>query len=92
MKHTSHSNQRAFERANGETKLIKKKLEKGDYIGLPRFTNSKRASLISLKSGTKIVAIWMKTTGRILTILTEQQYKEQFGVPKDLKKYFTDAL
>jgi len=92
MKHSLHSRQRTEERVGVGIKKIRQKLAKREFIGLPRQTNNKRASLVILEHNAAVV-IWSKSAHKIITVLTVDQYVKTFGhivpevVMKKLLKY-----
>jgi hypothetical protein len=80
IRHTIHSRQRALERADGEMREIQNKLKHRRYIGLPRQTVNRRVA--AMKIGDKwIVVIHMKSSSRIITVLTLEQYMKNHHVP-----------
>lgn len=79
MKHSKHSHQRALDRAGGGIKEIRTKLARKEYTGLAKQTNNKRCSLIELKNGKKVVAVWSKAANKIITILSLEQYTQRYG-------------
>lgn len=79
MKHTHHSRQRVKERVGSGFKLIRHKLARKDYIGLPRQSLNKRVSLVKLTEEQATIVIWSKNANKIITVLTPDQYIKRFG-------------
>lgn len=79
MKHTHHSRQRVKERVGSGFKLIRHKLARKDYIGLPRQSLNKRVSLVKLTEEQATIVIWSKNANKIITVLTPDQYINRFG-------------
>lgn len=88
MKHSEHSRQRVEERVGSGFKLIRHKLAKGEYIGLPRQTLNKRVSLVKVSEDQAIIVIWSKHAHKIITVLTPNQYIRKFGnnIPENIRK------
>jgi hypothetical protein len=68
-----------MERIGGYIKLIRHKLAKKEYLGLPRQNVNRRVSLVKLDSENAAVVIWSKSSNTIITIITVDQYIERFG-------------
>jgi non-homologous end joining protein Ku len=79
MKHSEHSRQRVTERVGAGFKLIRHKLARRDYLGLPRQSLNKRVSLVKLDNELATVVIWSKNANKIITVLTPDQYIKRFG-------------
>ena len=87
MKHSEHSRQRVEERVGSGFKLIRHKLAKREYVGLPRQTLNKRVSLVKLTEKQATIVIWSKHANKIITVLTPDQYMKRFGntVPEKVR-------
>lgn len=88
MKHSEHSRQRVKERVGSGFKLIRHKLAKGEYIGLPRQTLNKRVSLVKVSEDQATIVIWSKHAHKIITVLTPNQYIRKFGnnIPENIRE------
>jgi hypothetical protein len=98
MKHTTHSRERLSERGPALHGKLRVKLRKREFIGLPRVTVHKRVALVPLDDEPMVV-VWMKSTEKIITVLTLKQYMERHGhelrprllekIKRDYPKHFT---
>ena len=79
MKHSDHSRQRVKERVGSGFKLIRHKLARKEYLGLPRQSLNKRVSLVKLDERRATIVIWSKNANKIITVLTPDQYMKKFG-------------
>jgi hypothetical protein len=82
-----------MERVGSGTKLIRKKLARGEFIGLPSQSLNKRVSLVKVTEDTAVIVVWSKNAHTIITTLTVQQYIQKHGhllsesTKQELSKY-----